>query len=508
MPRGSLASPSRRTARAAGDDDGIAATAAGSATGEKGRAAFEVQGKGNRSSNAGAMEMTEMTVDDAGWAEVSPRMWSNLDGSMAHAPGSLAGAIALVAGTTVGAGMLALPAVCQDSGFVPSSFALVACWVYMVSTGLLVLEVNVSTMCELGGGGASIISMAERTLGTPGTRFAWGAYVFLHYALLVAYISRSGEMIYEATDGAVPAASAAVAYALLLGGFTYAAPSRLFESFNNVLVLLVIGTFLPLLLIAGGSVDSVNLVSRADWSAVPNTIPVIALAFVFHNIVPVVSSSLEGDRRKTRIALVAGTAIPFAMFMLWNAAILGSVSAEDAAAASMAVAAGGPALDPLAAVRSISPTAAALVQSFSFFAISTSFLGFVLGLTDFLSDGLQLSTGGKKDIRAFALCLVPPTIFAISYPDIFLSALDSAGTFGVLTLFGCMPPMMAWNNRYSGTWDAEKEMGGPSSVFRALTEPMVPGGKVGLGVLFSLAAGVVLSETLETLEKVTAALGQ
>ena len=46
-----------------------------------------------------------------------------------HAPGSVGGAIALVAGTTVGAGMLALPAVCETAGFVPSTTALILCWV-------------------------------------------------------------------------------------------------------------------------------------------------------------------------------------------------------------------------------------------------------------------------------------------------------------------------------------------------------------------------------------------
>ena len=67
------------------------------------------------------------------------------------------------------------------------------------------------------------------------------------------------------------------------------------------------------------------------------------------------------------------------MFVLWDAAVLGSVSAEDAASAAAAVAAGGAVMDPLAALRDTSTTAAALVQGFSFFAISTSFLGFVLG---------------------------------------------------------------------------------------------------------------------------------
>ena len=71
------------------------------------------------------------------------------------------GAVALVAGTTVGAGMLALPAVTADSGFVPSTVALFGCWLYMATTGLLIVEVNLSTMCELGSGGVSIISMVR-----------------------------------------------------------------------------------------------------------------------------------------------------------------------------------------------------------------------------------------------------------------------------------------------------------------------------------------------------------
>ena len=46
----------------------------------------------------------------------------------------------------------------------------------------------------------------------------------------------------------------------------------------------------------------------------------------------------------------------------------------------------------------------------------------ILGLTDFLADGLQIPTGSKNDPRPFALALIPPTIFAVSYPDVFLSA--------------------------------------------------------------------------------------
>ena len=52
---------------------------------------------------------------------------------------------------------------------------------------------------------------------------------------------------------------------------------------------------------------------------------VISLAFVYHNVVPVVVSSLEGDIGKIRAALAAGVALPFVMFTAWDGAILGAM---------------------------------------------------------------------------------------------------------------------------------------------------------------------------------------
>ena len=43
---------------------------------------------------------------------------------------------------------------------------------------------------------------------------------------------------------------------------------------------------------AAGSVDT-GALTVSNWSAVPATLPTIALAFVYQNVVPVISSSLE-----------------------------------------------------------------------------------------------------------------------------------------------------------------------------------------------------------------------
>ena len=74
----------------------------------------------------------------------------------------------------------------QEAGFGATSAALVAGAGFSAVTGLLVAEVNINTMCELGRGGVSLTSMARRTLGDAGARWASATYLGLHVALLVA----------------------------------------------------------------------------------------------------------------------------------------------------------------------------------------------------------------------------------------------------------------------------------------------------------------------------------
>jgi tyrosine-specific transport protein len=86
--------------------------------------------------------------------------------------------------------------------------------------------------------------------------------------------------------------------------------------------------------------------------------------------------------------------------------------------------AGGMLADPVMGLKDVSPVVGPLVDTFSFFAIVTSFIGFVLGLSDFFCDALPLSPSSAR-IPAYVLTLVPPYFLALAYPDIFFAALDT-----------------------------------------------------------------------------------
>lgn len=403
-----------------------------------------------------------------------PRLWSSLNEDLKHEPGSVWGSAGLVAGTTVGAGILALPAVTDEAGFVASSLTIGVVCVFSIMTGLLVAEVNVNTMCELGSGGVSLVSMAERTLGKNGTRAAGATYVFLHYALLVAYISKGGGILANYIQG--PDWLGSLVFNLILGGLCYTANPKLLDRVNGALVGAVVLSFLGLLAVAAGGVN-LDLLSRSDWSKVPDTIPVVSLAFVYHNIVPVIATNLEGDIAKVRTAIVTGSLIPLTMFVLWNGAILGSLEPSMMEGFQ----------DPLELLMSSSTTVGPLIESFSILAIATSYIGFVLGLSDFLSDAMKLPSGEKQAIP-FAITLGPPFVLALTFPDVFFKALDAAGTYGVLVLFGIIPAVMTWSERYAGTTISSIRI--------------VPGGKSTIFLVGGFAGFVILREFFESVTNV------
>ena len=117
---------------------------------------------------------------------------------------------------------------------------------------------------------------------------------------------------------------------------------------------------------------------------------------------------------------------------------------------------------------------------FSLLAVATSFIGFVLGLVDFIGDGMKMPTNTRNALP-FIVTLFPPAVFALGYPDIFLQALEYAGTYGVLGLFGILPAAMAWKAR---------ERDDLSHL-----PTMVPGGKPVLALVGGSALVVMVQQT-------------
>jgi len=341
---------------------------------------------------------------------------------------------------------------------------------------------------------SNLLGMARVSLGETGSIVSSLCYLFLHYCLLVAYISKGGELLNGAVHNLagvdVPEQLLAALFTLGWGSLCYFASDQTLDKTNTALAGGLMISFLLLLADVFGGVTPSALFSTSDWSAVPDALPVIALAFVFQNVVPVVVDQQHGDRKRIQISIALGSLIPLLMFVLWDAAVLGQPT----------VAADGSIIeDPLAVLLNQSGLTGGLIQSFSLLALTTSFMGFVLGLTDFVADGMNVSKKDRKDPRnvmgravPFLVTLVPPYFLGLLFRDIFFEALDKAGTYGVLMLFGVLPPAMLYRLRY----DKKKEL--PQSEGGTANTEMLGGGPSVLLATGAVSAAIIGREIFQS----------
>lgn len=278
-----------------------------------------------------------------------------------------------------------------------------------------------------------LIFMTERILGTRVARVVGVLYVVFHYTLLIAYIAEAGGILSQVT--LMPGPVGPIVFTLLMGGFIAISRKAIVDMLNNCLFILVVITFLCLVGMGLPSVHTSNL-SYQNYSVIGPTIPILLVALVFHNVVPTVCSTLQYHRRSICSAIAVGSLIPLVMFLLWNAVILGIVHDYAAVAHSDTP------IDPVQILLDSNPTHSralgkALIALFSEAAITTSFIGFVVGLMEFYAD--MFPGKSKKDACLYALVLLPPMLVALGNPGIFLRALDAAGAYGITVLFGLLP---------------------------------------------------------------------
>lgn len=384
------------------------------------------------------------------------------------------GTTALVSGTTIGAGVLALPSVTIGAGVIPSSIALVLVWVYALSTGLLLAEIHLRTLeqqqtleAESSMGLIRLITpvLGSRPIGQILRAIAAVAYGFLHYALLVAYIAQGGalltpwikttaEVILVLDQVPVPSELGPIAFVCGLGGLLYWGRSQVVDRVNASFVGMLLIAFLGLMIEKVPQISSDRLWLQ-NWAMVPAAVPVMLVAIFFQNVVPVVTTQLEGNIQQIRRSLIWGSALPLGLYLLWNTTVL--LSVKDSLSSSTLL------------------PSSLWISIFSVFAIATSFIGFVYGLMSFYNDiflikmtDVEKNPNLKRSL--YLLVLTPAIVIAILNPNVFLSALNWAGTLSISILGGVLPAWMAWQQR---------------QVFQEVSQvpALVPGGKWSLGAI-------------------------
>lgn len=377
----------------------------------------------------------------------------------------LVGASLLVSGTTIGAGMLALPVTTGLAGFFPSLLIMTAIWLFMMVTAFYLLEVNLRMKGE-----SNLISMVRITLGKPGEVISWICYLLLLYSLAAAYMVGCSQILSDFLDALIPFDVPSWVWPASIfaffGIFVYCG-TEVVDWTNRLLMIGLVGAYISLLSLGCCKV-SLPLLKHVNWSFLLPSLSVVLTTFGYHIIIPTLTTYLEHDTKLLKLSIFIGSLIPFVIYVSWQFLVMGVVPVVGAYSLSEA-ANQGLQITFFLKILLENPWIGVAVRAFAFFAIVTSLLGVSLSLSDFLADGLKIKKTHLGKLSLVLLTFIPPLAFALFYPQGFIVALKYAGIF-VVILLALFPALMAWFERYG----PKTERSFLPSTFK------VAGGKIGI----------------------------
>ncbi|MBN3575870.1 aromatic amino acid transport family protein [Vibrio neptunius] len=358
------------------------------------------------------------------------------------------GSTLIIAGTTIGAGMLALPLASAGIGFTTSLIIMVALWALMAYTALLMVELH-----QHADASATLHTLAKQFLGQKGKWVASFSMLFLFYSLCAAYIAgggaQFGERISQFTGVEISGMTSTVIFTIVVAAVVTIGTATV-DKVNRILFTIkLIAMAMVLTFLAPNVTESYLLSMPVEQGLVVAAIPVIFTSFGFHGSIPAIVNYLDGNTPSLRKAIIVGSSIPLIIYVFWQIVTLGVVS-QDALVDNQG-------LSGLISTLSTKVHQSGLGQTIGVFAdlaLLTSFLGVSLGLFEFLGDSFNKKKTASSRIVVGAITFVPPMGFALFYPQGFIMALGYAAiALAVLAIF--LPIMMVKRARI-----AEETQGG------------------------------------------------
>ena len=364
------------------------------------------------------------------------------------------GSTLLVAGTMIGAGMLAMPLTSAGIGFGFTLVLLLGLWALLTFSALLFVELYQTAESDAGIG-----TLAEQYFGKAGRIIATAVLIIFLYALIAAYVSGGGSLLKDLLPESFGDKVSVLLFTVIFGSFIVIGTHSV-DKINRVLFFVMLAAFAVVLSLMLPEIKFDNLMATPiDNALIISASPVFFTAFGFHGSIPSLNKYLGGNVKALRISILAGSAITLCAYILWQMSTHGlltqneflQILKEDATLNGLVKA-------TLAITGS--NIIAGAVKLFSTLALVTSFLGVGLGLLECIEDLLKRSfnvTAGR--ISLGLLTFIPPLVFALFYPEGFILALGYAGQMFAFYAV-VLPVSLVWKARRTHTNLPYKVWGG------------------------------------------------
>ena len=364
------------------------------------------------------------------------------------------GSTLLVAGTMIGAGMLAMPLTSAGIGFCFTLVLLLGLWALLTFSALLFVELYQTAESDAGIG-----TLAEQYFGKAGRIIATAVLIIFLYALIAAYISGGGSLLKDLLPESFGDKVSILLFTVIFGSFIVIGTHSV-DKINRVLFFVMLAAFAVVLSLMLPEIKFDNLMATPiDNALIISASPVFFTAFGFHGSIPSLNKYLGGNVKALRISILVGSAITLCAYILWQMSTHGlltqneflQILKEDATLNGLVKA--------TLAITGSNMIAGA-VKLFSTLALVTSFLGVGLGLLECIEDLLKRSfniSAGR--ISLGLMTFIPPLVFALFYPEGFILALGYAGQMFAFYAV-VLPVSLVWKARRTHTDLPYKVWGG------------------------------------------------
>ena len=348
---------------------------------------------------------------------------------------SLFGGAMIIAGGTIGAGMLANPTSTAGVWFLGSLVLLAYTWFCMTSSGLMLLEANLHYPT-----GASFDTIVKDLLGQGWNVINGLSVAFVLYILTYAYITSGGGITEGFINQLLSSEQHTVQIGRVSGSLIFCLVLAVFVWFSTKAVdrfttVLIGGMVIAFILSVAGLISSVKVevlfdsVVQGEQQYLPymlGALPVCLVSFGFHQNVPSLVKYYERDANRVMKSVFFGTAIALAVYVLWQLAVQGNLPRAEFAPV---IEKGGDIAVLLQALGIYIQTdfIALALRFFAYLAIATSFLGVTLGLFDYIADLCKFDDSRSGRTKTALITFLPPLLLSLAFPFGFVLAIGYAG---------------------------------------------------------------------------------
>ncbi|OED72397.1 tyrosine transporter [Vibrio crassostreae ZF-91] len=361
------------------------------------------------------------------------------------------GSSLIIAGTALGAGMLAIPMVLAQFGLLYGTLLMVLICFGTTYAALLLLEATIKA-----GGGLGLNSIARKILGKQGQLLTNGLLYALLICLLMAYILGAGDLLSKLLSnfGVEITATTSQTVFTLLAGAVVASGTGVIDKLNRALFFVMLASLFATMAFLAPSMTQENLmqVTSHDHVDLIKTSAILFTSFGFMVVIPtLVSYNHEATDKQLRNMVIIGSLIPLVCYLCWLFAVVGNLSEEQFRSFENVS-------DLMATFEAQSPWVGNVLSTFTGLALLTSFFGVAMALFNQNKDMFNQNTA-----VTYCISFILPLAGSLLAADKFLQVLNYAGIILVfLAVF--VPLVMVHKQRFMKVADDRYRAEGGSAM--------------------------------------------